>query len=339
MRTTIITDTYLIFFVAVNYVAISEALQLSPSILAAGVAADNVICAVYFMVLFALASKIPPENQTPNHDVEIEFESEDEGKVNVLQAASAVAVSLVICKVATSLTKLCKIKGGNLPGVTALVVILATMFPTLFRHLAPSGELIALALMQVFFAVVGASGNIWNVINTAPSIFLFALVQVTVHLVVIFGLGKLFRLDLKLLLLASNANIGGPTTAGGMATTKGWSSLVVPGILAGIFGVSIATFLGISFGLMPSQPPEDVFFHPLDYAPSLQIGSYQHDPIQDQMNNTGPSLNNYMPGWQPNVDSKVRARASYYGNTDVTVTMGEAIVKGYDVVLWQSVNL
>lgn len=51
------------FFVvsAVNYVAISEALGTSPSVVAAGVAADNVICAIYFMVLFALASKIPPE--------------------------------------------------------------------------------------------------------------------------------------------------------------------------------------------------------------------------------------------------------------------------------------
>uniref|UniRef100_A0A7N2LH43 Uncharacterized protein n=1 Tax=Quercus lobata TaxID=97700 RepID=A0A7N2LH43_QUELO len=46
---------------AVNYVAISEALCVSPSVLAAGLAADNVICAVYFMTLFALASKIPPE--------------------------------------------------------------------------------------------------------------------------------------------------------------------------------------------------------------------------------------------------------------------------------------
>ncbi|PNX68343.1 hypothetical protein L195_g063937, partial [Trifolium pratense] len=43
--------------------------------------------------------------------------------------------------------------------------------------------------------------------------------------------GKLFKLDLKLLLLASNANIGGPTTACGMAKAKGWESLVVPGIL------------------------------------------------------------------------------------------------------------
>jgi uncharacterized membrane protein len=51
----------MLIVVAVNYVAISEALGLSASVLAAGVAADNVICAVYFMVLFALASKIPAE--------------------------------------------------------------------------------------------------------------------------------------------------------------------------------------------------------------------------------------------------------------------------------------
>nr|XP_043632562.1 uncharacterized membrane protein YjcL-like isoform X2 [Erigeron canadensis] len=231
---------------AINYVAVSDALAISPSVIAAGVAADNVICAIYFMVLFALGSKLPTEASvlTKNN-----VDSGSGNNVPVLQTATALAVSFAICKVATHIIQFFKFQGATLPAITAIVVILATLLPRQIGYLAPAGDAIAAISIQVFFAVLGASGSIWNVINVAPSIFVFAFIQVTVHLIVILGLGKLLNLDLKLLLLASNANIGGPTTASGMATAKGWGSLVVPGILVGIFGISIATYLAYFFGI------------------------------------------------------------------------------------------
>ncbi|KAL4575826.1 hypothetical protein LXL04_011913 [Taraxacum kok-saghyz] len=236
---------------AINYVAVSEALGISPSVVAAGVAADNVICAIYFMVLFALASKIPSEpspSPSPSPSTKDPPPNSDTLSTPTIQTATALAVSFAICKVATHGIQLLKLPGGTLPAVTAIVVILATLLPHQIGYLAPSGDAIAAISIQVFFAVLGASGSVWNVVMVAPSIFVFALIQVSVHVVVVVGIGKLVGLDMKLLVLASNANIGGPTTASGMATAKGWGSLVVPGILVGIFGISIANYVAYFFG-------------------------------------------------------------------------------------------
>ncbi|KAL0886528.1 hypothetical protein Bca101_010511 [Brassica carinata] len=185
-----------------NYIAITKALDVSPSVIAAGLAADSVICALYFMTLFALASKIPAESLPPQTSDGLKM-NKGRDKISVIQMATGIVVSLAICKVATVFTKYFGISGGSLPVITAKVVVLATIFPSQFDHLAPAGEAMALVLKQI---------------------------------------------ELKHLLLASNANVGGPTTAAGMATEKGWSSLIVPGILVGIFGIAIATFLGIAFG-------------------------------------------------------------------------------------------
>ena len=51
------------FSSAVNYVAVTDALAASPSVVTAALAADNLLCAVYFTSLFALAANIGPEGR------------------------------------------------------------------------------------------------------------------------------------------------------------------------------------------------------------------------------------------------------------------------------------
>ena len=48
---------------AVNYVAVTDALAASPSVVTAALAADNLLCALYFPTLFALAANIGPEGR------------------------------------------------------------------------------------------------------------------------------------------------------------------------------------------------------------------------------------------------------------------------------------
>lgn len=73
----------------------------------------------------------------------------ENNKLPVLESAVAIAISFAICKMGSSITSYFSIQGGNLPCVTAIAVALATIFPSYFTKLAPTGEAMALILMQV----------------------------------------------------------------------------------------------------------------------------------------------------------------------------------------------
>ncbi|CAL4966670.1 unnamed protein product [Urochloa decumbens] len=242
---------------AVSYVAVCEGIGVSPSVMEAGLAAGNAIRALYFAGLFALAAKIPAEDsRSMGEDSELPLPADDidSNGLPAARSAMAVAAAFAICRagvLATSKLGQLGIQGASLPFVTAIVAVaVATFFPSQIRKLAPSDDTLAVIVMQVLFAVVGANGSIVAAINTAPSIFAFASVQVGVHLVVTLGVGKLLGFDGKLLLVPSAANVGGLTSAGGVAAVKGWTSLVAPAILAGTLVTAIAASVGILSGTL-----------------------------------------------------------------------------------------
>lgn len=241
---------------SMNYAAAAEAVGLrSGDLLSAGVAADNLVMALYFLVLFSLPSiawlrdkYVKRHHAVAEGSAELDASRRTAATLPDVQGASlALAIALGLCAVGFGLASLTGWRGSGILVVTALTVILATSFPGPFKKLA-GAEVLGTFLMQIFFAVIGASANVLVVMKVGPVLFVFAALILTIHLIFLLLAGWLLKLDLSEMIIASNANMGGPTTAAAMAVARRWETLVLPAILCGTLGYAVATFIGVALG-------------------------------------------------------------------------------------------
>ena len=100
----------------------------------------------------------------------------------------------------------------------------------------------------LFLAVIGAYCDLAALIaNGAVAGLLLAWLSiiVAVHALLLFTISGLLKQDWAIVAIASNANIGGATTAGVLATAIGRDELRLPGILAGSLGTAVGTYAGV----------------------------------------------------------------------------------------------
>jgi len=101
--------------------------------------------------------------------------------------------------------------------------------------------------VMLFLAVIGALCDLEALRGIGPlALRLVALVGVTiaVHGFLLFGAGALVRADADVVAVASQANIGGSTSALALARSLGRGDLMLPAVLVGSLGNAVGTYLG-----------------------------------------------------------------------------------------------
>ncbi len=238
---------------AVNFLAVSEAVELGPTDFSAALSASSVVSVLALMSLLALPtlkwlSSWLPAKAPGTHATHEETASAqpEEPALKLTHISGLLALAMLIVWLGNTAGEwLTGSDQYNILFVTIVTLVAANLFP---RQIEPLQGDFALGMlcMYLFFAAIGASTNASAFLESAVILFFFGCFIIAVHLVVVLTVARLLKVELAEAIVASGAALVGPAATAAIASARGWRSLVTPGIMCGIFGYAIATFLGVA---------------------------------------------------------------------------------------------
>lgn len=258
----------------VNFAALSTKFQTPGELVSATVVADNSVMAFYFIVLITL-----PNMKFVKKYFKRLYTSSDDGNSNQAEAywkrneislkdiAYSISIAFALVAISFKISELVNeyipknnhfmeilvsIIGDQFLLLTTLTLVTVAMFSKFFENLNASDEL-GTFLIYIFFVVIGVPASIPIIMKTAPLLFIFVAVILIFNLSITLFFGKLFKFNIEEMLLASNANAGGPTTAAALAISKGWQGLVGPILIIGTLGYVIGNYVGTLMGYFLGQ--------------------------------------------------------------------------------------
>ncbi len=263
----------------VNFAAMAAKFDAPGEMVSATVVADNLMMALYFIVLMLIPS-LNFFRKRFNHPHVLEVESGEStndsktlaesfwqrSEISLKDIALSIGTAFLLVIISFKLAGflgsiipsgentsfvlnlLNGLFGDNYLILTTLTFISLALFPKYFDSINGSQEL-GTFLIYLFFVVIGIPASIPLIVQNAPLLLIFVAIIVAVNMVISLLAGKLFNYDLEEILIVSNANIGGPTTAAAMAIAKGWKDLIGPVLVVGTIGYIIGNYVGTTLGL------------------------------------------------------------------------------------------
>ncbi len=183
---------------------------------------------------------VPETVGTPAYDTHTESHSASPLDLSIAAAAAAGAIML-----SQTLSEQFSLIHPIL-WLTAIALLAAQ---TRLGRLGPRVESAAILLLYLFIAAIGVEVSYAKVVahsDLAVATGMLAAIAILVHFVVMLLVGPLIVKDPAMILVVSQANIGGPPTALALADTFGRKDLRIPGVAVALIGYAVGTYLGVA---------------------------------------------------------------------------------------------
>jgi len=247
------TGTYIGGSANLNAIALQYGVMKNGTLYAAINAVDNIVTTIWlFMTMFLppilqrlLPRKkmIPPDLKNMSDD-ELKSMTGVDTRVNLTGISILLALGFGTMFISSLVTSYVP----QIPSILVLTTLALILAQIPFIQKLKGGKIMGMLLIMLFLAVIGAlcdfrallqSGEVAGILLTWVGL------AVLLHGVILFTIGGLFKQDWDIVSIASNANIGGATSAPVCAASLGRTDLQLPGLLAGSVGNAIGTYLGI----------------------------------------------------------------------------------------------
>jgi uncharacterized membrane protein len=230
----------------VNFVAVSREVGITGPLFVALAAADRLVTAAWLGATLLLPVWLrrlyPPPAVTRPEAEKREPESFDSLTFRLQDLLALGALAAVLMIVSERIA-------GAVPGIPAVLwlttLALAAGQLRVVRSLRGSFQL-GLVALNLFFAAGGMSSRVSEILEVGPEVAYLTLTVVAIHGVAVLVLGRLLRLDIEMLCVASQAAVGGAGTALAQATARGVRQYVLPGVLAGLLGYALGNYVGLA---------------------------------------------------------------------------------------------
>ncbi len=231
---------------SVNYAALGEitGLRSDASFFSAATATDNLFSALFLSVLALLPGWSWLARRFTHHEHgERQVSKDTTERITAATLTLSIAAAISFVAIGDAITAAIEMPSLRYAIITALVLVVATAFPRWMERLHGGFDL-GVGLAFVFFTAIAAGADLVAMVSIAPLLIVLVVILLSVHLSVLLSVGWLFRLTLPELIIASNAAVLGATTAPALAAARGWHDLVTPGVLVGVLGYALGTFVG-----------------------------------------------------------------------------------------------